>query len=103
MNVFLITFWYSVFDSCFNISFYDFQQIVKTQDQTVAILPISVQILLSALPVQEHATYVPVVKHDHAFYRSGTVNSKSFVCKILLRIKWKFELTVHFKHEMLEK
>ena len=26
------------------------------------------------------------------FYRSGTVNSKSFVGKVLLRIKWKFEL-----------
>ena len=36
-------------------------------------------------------------------YRSDTVNSKSFVGKVLLRIKWKFELTVHFKHEMIEK
>ena len=36
-------------------------------------------------------------------YRSGTVNSKSFVHKVLLRIKWKFELTVNFKHEMLGK
>ena len=25
-------------------------------------------------------------------YRSGTVNSESFVGKVLLRIKWKFEL-----------
>ena len=25
-------------------------------------------------------------------YRSGTVNSKSLVGKVLLRIKWKFEL-----------
>ena len=25
-------------------------------------------------------------------YRSGTVNSKSFVGKVFLRIKWKFEL-----------
>ena len=36
-------------------------------------------------------------------YRSGTVNSKSFVGKVLLQIKWKFELTVHFKHEILRK
>ena len=36
-------------------------------------------------------------------YRSGTVNSKSFVGQVLLRIKWKFELTVHFKNEMLGK
>ena len=36
-------------------------------------------------------------------YRSGTVNSKSFVCKVLLRIKWRFELTVQFKQEMIEK
>ena len=28
-----------------------------------------------------------------AYYRSGTVNSKSFVGKVLLQIKWKFELT----------
>ena len=27
-------------------------------------------------------------------YRSGTVNSKSFVGKDFLRIKWNFELTV---------
>ena len=25
-------------------------------------------------------------------YKSGTVNSKSFVSKVLLQIKWKFEL-----------
>ena len=36
-------------------------------------------------------------------YKLKTVNSKSFVGKVLLRIKWKFELTVHFKHEMLGK
>ena len=38
-----------------------------------------------------------------ARYRSGMVNSKSFVGKVLLRTKWNFELTVHFKHEMLGK
>ena len=37
------------------------------------------------------------------YYRLGTVNSKSFVRKVLLRIKWKLELPVHFKHEMLGK
>ena len=36
-------------------------------------------------------------------YRLGTVNLKSFISKVLLRIKWKFELTVHFKHEKLGK
>ena len=40
---------------------------------------------------------------NERYYRSGTVNSKSFVSKILLRIKCKFELTVHFKHGMLGK
>ena len=35
--------------------------------------------------------------------RERLINSKSFVSKVLLRIKWKFELTVHFKHEMLGK
>ena len=29
---------------------------------------------------------------DKRKYRSGMVNSKSFVGKVLLRIKWKFEL-----------
>ena len=29
-------------------------------------------------------------------YRPGMVNLKSFVGKDLLRIKWNFELTVHF-------
>ena len=33
----------------------------------------------------------------------GNVNSKSFVGKVLLRIKWKFELTVYFKHGILGK
>ena len=37
------------------------------------------------------------------YYRSGTVNSKSFVGKDLLQIKWNFELTVYFKHEMIGK
>ena len=36
-------------------------------------------------------------------YRSGTVNSKSFVGKVLLRIKWKFELAVYFKLGILGK
>ena len=34
-------------------------------------------------------------------YSLGTVNSKFFVSKDLLRNKWKYELTVHFKHEMI--
>ena len=41
--------------------------------------------------------------HTISTYRPGTVNSKSFVGQVLLRIKWKFELTVHFKHEMIRK
>ena len=36
-------------------------------------------------------------------YRSGTVNSKSFVGKVFHWIKWKYELTVHFKLEMIGK
>ena len=34
---------------------------------------------------------------------SGMVNSKYFVDKVLLWIKWKFELTVYFKHGILGK
>ena len=34
-------------------------------------------------------------------FRSGTVNSKSFVSKDFLRNKSKYELTIHFKHEMI--
>ena len=41
-------------------------------------------------------------------YRLGTVNSRSFIDKDFLRNKWEyeltmFELTVHFKHEMIGK
>ena len=36
-------------------------------------------------------------------YRSGTVNSKSFVSKDFIQNKWKYELTVHFKYEMIGK
>ena len=60
------------------------------------------------LPPTEMATAAdsthPTGMHS-CCYRLGTVYSKSFVGKVLLRIKWKFELTVHFKHvrEMIEK
>ena len=41
-----------------------------------------------------HVIYtVDSVNTKNTFYRSGTVNSKSFVGKVLLRIKRKFELT----------
>ena len=36
-------------------------------------------------------------------YRSATVNSKSFIRKDLLQIKWNYELAIHFKHEMIGK
>ena len=36
-------------------------------------------------------------------YRSDTVNSKSFIGKVSLRNKWKYELNMHFKHEMIGK
>ena len=46
--------------------------------------------------------YIELTQSNNVFcsqeerYRSGMVNSKSFVGKYLLRIKWNFELTVHF-------
>ena len=46
---------------------------------------------------------IKLVNSPERWYRLGTVNSKSFVGKVLLRVKWKFELTVYFKHEMLGK
>ena len=36
-------------------------------------------------------------------YRFGRVNSKSFVDKDFFRNKWKYELTMHFRHEMIGK
>ena len=36
-------------------------------------------------------------------YRSGAVNSKSFVSNDFLRNKSKYELTINFKHEMIRK
>ena len=44
-------------------------------------------------------TVFPMIVH----YRSGTVNSKSFVNKDFLGNNWKYELTMHFKHEMIGK
>ena len=38
-----------------------------------------------------HSTETP--SWSERKYRSGTVNSKSFIGKVFLRIKWKFELT----------
>ena len=43
------------------------------------------------------------VANELTVYKSGTVNSKSFVGKGFLRNKWKYELTVHFKHAMIGK
>ena len=50
----------------------------------------------------------PLVSLDGYFgqigiYRSGMVNSKSFVGKDFLRNKGKYKLTMHFKHEMIGK
>ena len=43
---------------------------------------------------EEKGWQVNLVKSERKlWYRSGTVNSKSFIGKVLLRIKWKFELT----------
>ena len=71
-------------------------------------------------PLPNNLFYLQIVANEHklnhntgstrAFvyqpsmlYRSGTVNSKSFVGKVFLRIKWKFEFTMHFKYEMIAK
>ena len=43
------------------------------------------------------------VKPKFHLYRLGTVNSKSFVGKHFLQNKWKYELTMYFKHEMIGK
>ena len=49
--------------------------------------------------IHEHSIYTDIVpfrtmlSHGiETFYRSGTVNSKSFVGKVFLWIKWEFEL-----------
>ena len=47
--------------------------------------------LAAAILYKEQSVYV--VALEGFIYRSGTVNSKSFVGKVLLRIKRKFELT----------
>ena len=43
--------------------------------------------------ISTHIYYPLTIVVQSFKYRSGTVNSKSFVGKVLLRIKWKFELT----------
>ena len=47
--------------------------------------------LLPRLPPDAHIVSLKLKRKLE--YRSGTVNSKSFVSKVLLRIKWKFKLT----------
>ena len=42
------------------------------------------------IPIK-HSAYL-LIMTINCRYRSGTVNSKSFVGKVLLRIKWKFKL-----------
>ena len=49
------------------------------------------------------AVFSPCYLSRECRYRLGTINSKSFVSKVLLRIKWKFKLAVHYKHELLGK
>ena len=55
--------------------------------------------------VRENDFQSPVVSKVNVIrnpmYRSGMVNSKSFIGKVLLRIKWKFELTVYFNEEIV--
>ena len=46
--------------------------------------------ILKLLPIPVNVYVVKNINLPN--YRSGTVNSKSFVGKVLLRIKWKFEL-----------
>ena len=63
-------------------------------------------ILLDEIDDTEYAPLMNSLLEDGegawlSYYMLRTVNSKSFASKVLLRIKWKFKLTVHFKHEML--
>ena len=50
-----------------------------------------------------HCQYLSSLRAPVQCYRSGMVNSKSFIGKVLLQIKWKFELTVNFKHDIIGK
>ena len=57
----------------------------------------SSQVIENGVSSRNVVTFVvhDAIKHEKNCefpYRSGTVNSKSFVGKVLLRIKWKFEL-----------
>ena len=49
---------------------------------------------LSSNDGPECLPYGNAMEHSYGevYYRSGTVNSKSFVGKVLIRIKWKIEL-----------
>ena len=44
-------------------------------------------------PVEMQHVWLHYFRHIVGLYRSGTVNSKSFVGKVSLRLQWKFELT----------
>ena len=41
----------------------------------------------------------PALVTNNSNYRLGMVNSKSFVSKVLLQIKWKFELNSNLEFE----
>ena len=58
---------------------------------TLSSVPIAVLETLDG--ADEYFWFQASVQTQTSLYRSGTVNSKSFVGKVLLRIKWKFELT----------
>ena len=49
--------------------------------------------LLSSHAKKVERVLIQWVTLFNLLYRSGTVNSKSFIGKVLLKIKWKFELT----------
>ena len=48
-------------------------------------------VLGSQLPLNTNAGIPCPFKEKDIYYRSNTVNSKSFVGKVFLKIRWKFE------------
>ena len=49
-------------------------------------------IILDSLMLMKSTQFCFIEEIIQLWYRSGTVNLKSFVGKVLLQIKWKFEL-----------
>ena len=83
-----------------SLVFFPFSQIFELRMDTKTFHSHVTCIFLSQVRIKKRLYEVQFIAISYVL---GTVNSKSFVSKVMLRIKWKFELTVYSKHGILGK